>query len=206
MPKPIIPLRPDNLKTQLSQSEQTCLTFYVLFGCTREEAFFKFARPDMAESQAKAVVKETIKQFYSRADVKDYITAYQETLKELFNPKRNDDSPKKTISLEERKTIAKTKAMEFAMDLANHIEDAEDPEVVLKLMDKVGLLDGDEQVEEQPRRYIPQSCLDGCRYRIFVEENCEDECQFCRYKKYGEENGVHFKNEEMLDIPQKVAE
>lgn len=169
----IIPLRPEGLKTQLSQSEQTCLTFYVLFGCSREEAFFKFARPDMESSQAKAVVKETIKQFYSRVDVKDYITAYQDTLKDLLNPKKKDPTPKESVSLEERKAIAKTKAMEFAMDLANHIEDAEDPEVVLKLMDKVGLLDGDEEVEELPRRYLPVTCGE-CAYRKFVEENCEE--------------------------------
>jgi hypothetical protein len=160
----------------------------------------------MAESRARAVVKETIKQFYARAEVKEYLTAYRTTLEDLVNQKRKEKEPVCTGTLEERKARAKTRATEFAMSLAENIDQADDPEYVLKLMDKVGLLDAEEQVEEQPRRYIPQSCLDGCRYRMFVEENCEDECQFCRYKKYGEENGVHFKNEEMLDIPQKVVE
>ena len=63
--------------------------------------------------------------------------------------------------------------MEFAMSLADNIEQAEDPETVLKLMDKVGLLDGDEEAEELPRRYLPVTCSE-CAYRKFVEENCEE--------------------------------
>lgn len=204
MTKSIIPIRPDNFRSPLSQDEQNALSWYILSGCSRKDALLIFSRPDMMASKAKAAVEDYVKQFYARKEVKEYIEAYQATLDAVLHPVAKKTEP--VGSLEERKAKARTKAMEFAMSLADHIEDAEDPETVLKLMDKVGLLDGEEEVEEQPRRYIPQSCLDGCRYRMFVEENCEDECQFCRYKKYGEENGVHFKNEEMLDIPQKIAE
>lgn len=145
-----------------------------------------------------------MKEFFASKDVKAYIEAYNKTLDAFLHPVQVKSEPKG--SLEERKAKAKTKLVEFAMSLADNIDQASDPEFVLKVADKAGLLEGDEEVEEQPRRYIPQSCLAGCRYRLFVEENCEDECQFCRYKKYGEENGIHFKNEEMLDIPLKVAE
>lgn len=204
MPKSLIPIRPEDFRSPLSQDEQNALSWYILSGCSRKDALLIFSRPDMMASKAKAAVEDYVKQFYARKEVKEYIEAYQATLDAVLHPVAKKTEP--VGSLEERKAKARTKAMEFAMSLADHIEDAEDPETVLKLMDKVGLLDGEEEVEEQPRRYIPQSCLDGCRYRMFVEENCEDECQFCRYKKYGEENGVHFKNEEMLDIPQKIAE
>ena len=150
MPKTIIPMRPENLRSQLNQSEQTALTWFVLSGCTRDEAFLTFARPDMAGSAAKSVVKETIKQFFARAEVKEYISAYTETLNNLVNPKKPKKSDQEAVSLEERKAIARTKAMEFAMDLANHIK-----------------------VEEQPRRYLPVTCSE-CAYRKFVEENCEE--------------------------------
>jgi len=203
MPKALIPIRPDNFRSPLSQDEQSALSWYILSGCPRKDALLIFSRPDMMASKAKAAVEDYVKQFYARKEVKEYIEAYQATLDAFLHPVAKKETP--VGSLEERKAKAKSKALEFAMSLVDNIEQAEDPEFVLKMADKVGILDGDEQVEEQPRRYIPQSCLDGCRYRMFVEENCEDECQFCRYKKYGEENGVHFKNEEMLDIPQKVA-
>jgi len=175
MPKnTIIPMRPDNFKAQLNQSEQTALTWFVLSGCTRDEAFLTFARPDMAGSAARSVVKETIKQFFARAEVKDYIAAYTATLDAVVNPeKKKEASPSGAVSMEERKARAKTRATEFAMSLAENIDQADDPEYVLKLMDKVGLLDGDEQVEEQPRRYLPVTCSE-CAYRKFVEENCEE--------------------------------
>ena len=175
MPKDtIIPMRPENFKAQLNQSEQTALTWFVLSGCTRDEAFLTFARPDMAGSAARAVVKETIKQFYARAEVKEYIAAYTETLNAVVNPeKKKEASLSGSVSLEERKARAKTKLVEFAMSLADNIEQADDPEFVLKMADKCNLLDGDEQVEEQPRRYLPVTCSE-CAYRKFVEENCEE--------------------------------
>jgi len=169
----IVPMRPEGFNSSLNQGEQTCLTWLVLSGCSREDAFILFARPDMAESRARAVVKETIKQFYARAEVKEYLMAYRTTLEELINPKQKGKEPVSAGTLEERKARAKTRATEFAMSLAENIDQADDPEYVLKLMDKVGLLDADEQVEEQPRRYLPLACNE-CAYRKFVEENCEE--------------------------------
>lgn len=204
MPKnTIIPMRPEGFNSSLTQGEQTCLTWLVLSGCSKEDAFILFARPDMAESRARAVVKETIKQFYARAEVKEYLMAYRTTLEDLVNPKRKEKEPVSTGTLEERKARAKTRATEFAMSLAENIEQADDPEYVLKLMDKVGLLDADEQVEEQPRRYLPQSCGDHCAYRMFCEENTEDMCQYCRYHKFGEDNGIHYEKNNILDVPRR---
>lgn len=206
MPKDtIIPMRPENFKAQLNQSEQTALTWFVLSGCTRDEAFLTFARPDMAGSAARSVVKETIKQFYARAEVKEYIAAYTETLNAVVNPeKKKETSPSGSASMEERKARAKTRATEFAMSLAENIDQADDPEYVLKLMDKVGLLDGDEQVEVAPQRFLAERCSD-CRYRVFCEQECEDLCQYCRYRAFGEESGIHYENRDMLDMPNKIG-
>lgn len=171
MAKSLIPLRPEGFLSSLSQPEQAALTWYVLSGCTKRDAFFTFARPDMRASSSKAAVEDAIKQFYARKEVKEYIDAYTATIDKVLHPE--PVKPVQSGSLEERKAKARTKAMEFAMSLADNIEQAEDPETVLKLMDKVGLLDGDEQVEEQPRRYLPVTCNE-CVYRKFVEENCEE--------------------------------
>lgn len=166
----VIPLRPANYVSSLLQDEQTALTWYVVSGCTKKDAFFAFVRPDMRGSSAKAAIEDYIKQFYARKEVKEYIDEYQKTLDEFLHPAPVQSKP--TASLEERKAKAKTKLVEFAMTLADNIEQAEDPEFVLKMADKAGLLDGDDEVEEQPRRYLPVTCS-GCEYRKFVEENCE---------------------------------
>lgn len=171
MAKSLIPLRPEGFLSSLSQPEQAALTWYVLSGCTKRDAFFTFARPDMRASSSKAAVEDAIKQFYARKEVKEYIDAYTATIDKVLHPQ--PVKPVQSGSLEERKAKAKTKLVEFAMSLADNIEQAEDPEFVLKMADKAGLLDGDEQVEEQPRRYLPVTCNE-CAYRKFVEENCEE--------------------------------
>ena len=169
--KSLIPIRPDNFRSPLSQDEQNALSWYVLSGCARKDALLIFSRPDMMASKAKAAVEDYVKQFYARKEVKDYIEAYQATLDAFLHPVAKKEKP--VGSLEERKAKAKSKALEFAMSLVDNIEQAEDPEFVLKMADKVGILDGDEEVEEQPRRYLPVTCNE-CAYRKFVEENCEE--------------------------------
>lgn len=205
MATPLIPLRPQGYVSDLKPEQQLALSWFVLSKCTRKEAFVRFARPDLALSSSAPALDNHVKEFFASKSAKEYIEAYTKTIENFLHPAPVAESKAKG-SMEERKARAKTKLVEFALSLADNIENGGDPEFVLKIADKAGLLDMEDKVEEQPRRYIPQSCLDGCRYRMFVEENCEDECQFCRYKKYSEENGVHFENEEMLDIPQKVAE
>lgn len=166
----LIPMRPKR-SFNLLPEEMDGLSYYVLSGCQREVAFLKFIRPDFIGSKATAAVKAAVTQFFANKEVKDYLEAYKKTIEDLLAEK-DKPKPTNTGTLEERKAKAKTKAMEFAMSLADNIEQAEDPETVLKLMDKVGLLGGEEEVEEQPRRYLPVTCS-GCEYRKFVEENCE---------------------------------
>lgn len=171
MAKPIVPTRPSNFITKLNQGEQNALSYYVLFGASRIDAVVTFARPDLAGSRGKPVVDEYVKQFFARKEVKEYLDAYSTTLNEFLHPnKKEDEKPKGT--LEERKAATKAKLVEFAMQLADNIDNAEDKEAVLKIADKVGLLDGDEEVVELPRRYLPVSCSE-CEYRKFIEENCE---------------------------------
>lgn len=167
----LIPMRPKQAKFNLLPEEMEGLSYYVLSGCQREVAFLKFIRPDFVGSKATAAVKSAVSQFFANKEVKDYIEAYKKTIEELLNP-APVKAEKPAGNTEERKARAKTKLVEFAMSLADHIEDAEDPEAVLKIADKVGLLEQEEQVEELPRRYLPVTCS-SCEYRKFVEENCE---------------------------------
>lgn len=193
----LIPMRPKQGSFGLRPEEMDGLSYYVLSGCPRDIAFLKFIRPDFIGSKAAAAVKAAVTQFFAMKEVKDYIEAYKKTLNDVLNP--TPTGAEKAGTLEERKARAKTKLVEFAMDLAEDIEQASDPEFVLKMADKAGLLDMDEQVEEQPRRYLPESCS-SCRYRAFCEENAEDMCQYCRYHQFGEENGIHYDSEHQLDM------
>jgi len=164
-------MRPKQGKFELKQEEMLGLNWYVLSGCTREDAFLKFVRPDFLGSKAQAAIKAAVQQFFATKEVQDYLDAYKKTINDLINPTQQKVD-KSTGTLEERMARSKEKLVEFAMQLADNIEQAEDPESVLKIADKIGLLDQEEQVEEQPRRYLPVSCGE-CAYRKFVEENCD---------------------------------
>ena len=118
-------------------------------------------------------MKDAVKQFFAMADVQKYADSYRSAIKKLLDKEeRNFEDIKKPQTLEERKARAKAKLVEFAMDLADNINQADDPEFVLKMADKAGILEQEDQAEELPRRYLPVTCNE-CEYRKFVEENCE---------------------------------
>lgn len=199
----MIPLRPENYAaTGLTQEEQNALTWHVISGCTRRDAFITFARPDMLNSRAQAAIDEYVRQFFARREVKEYLVAYETTLENFLNPAKGLKPFAPELSLEERKAKAKEKLTEFSMSLIQNIDQAKDPEMVMKLADKTGLLEIDEKAPEEPRRYLPVSC-GQCAYRQFCEENTEDMCIFCKYHHECEQHGIHFDKEEMLDIQMK---
>ena len=171
MAAPLIPLRPQGYVSDLKPEQQLALTWFVLSKCTRKEAFLRFARPDLALSASAPALDNHVKEFFASKSAKEYIEAYTKTIEDFLHP-APVAAPKIEGNIEERKARAKTKLVEFAMSLADNIENAGDPEFVLKVADKAGLLDIEEKVEEQPRRYLPVTC-EGCEYRKFVEENCE---------------------------------
>lgn len=197
----MIPLRPPRANTyDLTPEEMDCLTWYCISGCQREDAFLKFARPDFNGSKPTGTIKSVVAQFFAMKNVKEYIEAYKATLTETLAKSKQEPVVKPASNTEEKKAKAKAKLVEFAVSLADHIEDAEDPEAVLKIADKVGLLDQEEQVEEQPRRYLPE-CCQQCAYRLFCEQNTVDMCQFCRAWKFAVENGFKCDKTQLLDIP-----
>lgn len=167
-----IPLRPKDFSTSLSQMEQSAITWYVLSGCSKKEAFITFARPDMLGSRAKAAIDDYVNQFFAQKEVKDYIAAYDETISEFLNPKKETVVDSATV--EEKKSKALTKLVEYVLSEANHIDESDDPKAILDYANKIGIFDVGEKVEELPRRYLPVSCS-GCEYRKFVEENCDRE-------------------------------
>ena len=172
MAKPLIQIRPSG-QFDLRPEEMDCITWVILSGCPKEDAFLKFVRPDYIGSKATAAMKDAVKQFFAMADVQKYADSYRSAIKKLLDKEeRNFDDIKKPQTLEERKARAKAKLVEFAMDLADNINQADDPEFVLKMADKAGILEQEDQADELPRRYLPVTCNE-CEYRKFVEENCE---------------------------------
>lgn len=210
MPYNNIPLRPRNRKFRMEAKEMDCLTWYVLSGCKKEEAYGIFCLPelkalaDKGSRQAAVQIREQAAQTFASKDFRDYISAYRATLegRDVEQAELSDDDKEK------RKVKAVQNFTDKVVDKMNgDLETVEEMDAVAKLADRVGVLGDGEEVQEAPRRYLPQSCNQGCRYRLFVEENISngniiDECQYCKYKAYANENGVVYDNMNMLNIPQ----
>lgn len=196
----LVPMRPANFASTLSAAEQNALTWHVLSGCPRREAFLTFVRPDMIGSKSKAAVEDFIKQFFARKEVKEYLDAYNETLELTLHSKKVEKKPDGGMTIEQKRERALNKLVEYVLGQAESIDTADDPKAILDYANKIGVFDTEETVDEEPRRYIPESC-DGCRYRQFCEDNTVDMCQYCKYRHFSEENGKHFSATEQLDIP-----
>jgi hypothetical protein len=156
------------------------------------------AHPEI--SGTKNVLKNQSEQFFASSDAKNFIREYNE----LLDKEDKVEKPKKEES-EEEWELKKQKALrnlaQKGYRLAEELDNENaDIEMVVKVFDKLGWLDSEEEVAEQPRRYLPESCS-GCRYKAFCEEHCDDLCQYCKYKKYSEDNGVHYENEKQLEMP-----
>ena len=194
-----IPIRPSGT-FKLSQQEQEALSWHIISGMARTEVYRRFIRPDLETS--KAALDKLTKMFFEDKEVKRYMEEYQSTLDNFLNPK---EKPKKELTEEEMKARINKgieKLKEFAFNQADKISTLEEPGEVVKLWRSLGLFGDEEEVMEAPRRYLPTMCSE-CRYKAFCEQECEDLCELCKYKKYAKENGVHYETKEQLINPNK---
>ena len=189
----------------LDDNERYALCCYCVFECTKMDAF-KLAHPELVGTRN--VLKARCDEFFASSDVINFMREYKDYLDSVGN--EGVEKPK--VSQEDREK-RKREALEIlADDLLSQIFALRagasdlDRETIIKMVDKIGWLGDDEIKQEQPRRYLPETCRSSCRYRAFVEQECEDLCEYCKYKKYGEENGVHYESEKQLEMPQSSGE
>lgn len=190
-----LPLRPKNQKKyNLSDNEMNSLVWYTLSGCKREEAFMLFVRPDLSISRQN-LVKAT-NQFFAMFDVRDFLNEYNKTLLDFYSNKENPRESKQSREDRVGNAVKKfTDKVMDAMDDADSIEISE-MDTLAKLADRVGILGKNEEVEEKPRRYLPETCS-WCSYRKFVEDemsqgNLDDECSHCKTRRFAESKGWVF--------------
>lgn len=201
MSKSKIPIRPPGT-FKLSQQEQEAITWHIISGMARTEVYRRFVRPDLETS--KTALDKLTKMFFEDKEVKRYMEEYQKTLDDFLNPKEKPKQAKVLTEDEMKDRILKgiDKLKEFAFNQAEIIDTLEEPGEVIKLWKSLGLFGDEEEVIEAPRRYLPTMCSE-CRYKAFCEQECEDLCELCKYKKYAKENGVHYETKEQLINPNK---
>lgn len=196
----------------LKEEQMEAMSYYVISGCTREYAYGHFINTDY--KMTKTAISTLSGQLFGSKEGRAYMAAYRKTLDGVISTAKEKSGKQHTEIqddgnpeiMKKRKMTAVQKIVGYILDEAVHIKDSDDPETLVKIADKVGLFDEFEKDVETPRRYLPQTCMTGCRYRLFCEDNIAngnivDECGYCRYKAYANENGVFYDNTRQLDIP-----
>lgn len=197
-----LPTRPSTTtRYNLSDAERYALCVFCVFETTKLDAF-KLAHPEVVGT--KNVLKSRCDEFFASSDVVNFMREYRAMLEEADKAQAKSSEPRPQESDEEwenKKQRALRNLAQKGYRLAEDLdsEDA-DVEMVVKVFDKLGWLDNEEVQQEQPRRYLPETCSQ-CRYKVHCEQECEDLCEYCKYKKYGEENGVHYESEKQLEMP-----
>lgn len=166
-----LPTRPDtSTRYALSEAERYALCVFCVFETTKLDAF-KLAHPEVVGT--KNVLKSRCDEFFASSDVVNFMREYRAILDEAdkggqVETKEND------ADLSARMQHTKRQIFLRGEELANSIgATKEELELAIKLLEKSGVFNTDEEVMEQPRRYLPETCSQ-CRYKKWIEENCEE--------------------------------
>lgn len=195
---------PNNDEFKQSKKEKDMMAYTVLFQCPNSTAYALF-NPEVCDKNGKLnkAGQSLCRQFFSHPNN----IAYMDALKAHLSAVTKGGKVVKNDNIDDtRKDNALKSLLNQAMSLVEKGEDldAESLKTISEIFKKVGLLKDDVEVQEAPRRYLPERCS-ACLYRSFVESHVEsgeiiNDCDFCRTRKFAEENGWQFDPTKNLDL------
>lgn len=194
-----------------TKAEKDMMSYVVLYGCSNSTAYALFNRHLLDKNgKLNKAGQSECRMFFSHPNNIAYMDAMRAHLEALTK------GTVKTLSADaindSRKDNALKNLLNQAMSLVEKGEDldADSLKTISEIFKKVGLLKDEVEVQEQPRRYIPCRCRTECQYRLFVESHIEggeiaNECDYCRTRKFAEENGWHYDATKNLDLPDELT-
>ena len=201
----------NNDEFKQTKAEKDMMSYVVLYGCSNVTAYGLFNRHLLDNSgKLNKAGQSECRMFFSHPNNIAYMEAMRAHLEALTKGAvkvvSND-----TIN-DSRKDNALKHLLNQAMSLVEKGEDldADSLKTISEIFKKVGLLKDEVEVQESPRRYLPCRCLTECAYRLFVESHVENgeiinECDFCRTRRFAEENGWHYDPTKNLDLPEELT-
>lgn len=207
----IIPRRPAGIEIKIPGKDKDILEYSAAFNVPNNEAFLLFNPQFLtADGKLNNEGKRRCRDFFSYSKNREYKEAYTELLKGIVGGQRQEARRQSNEIDDSRKDNALKSLLNQAMSLVERGEnlDPDTLKVIAEIYKKIGILKEEVEVQEAPRRYLPERCS-ACAYRSFVESNVEEgkiinECDFCRTRKFAEENGWHFDPTKNLDLPKET--
>lgn len=194
-----------------SKLEKDILSVTILMGYSNATAYALF-HPELCDRNGKLnkAGQRECRMFFSHPNNTAYMDAMRAHLEALT--KGTVKVASSDAINDSRKDNALKVLVNRALSLMEKGEDL-DPETIKLIADiavKLKLIKEEQEEQEKPRRYIPVRCRTECAYRLFVESHIEvgeiiNECDFCRTRRFAEENGWHYDATKNLDLPKELT-
>lgn len=193
-----------------TKAEKDMMSYAVLYGCSNSAAYALFNRHLLDKNgKLNKAGQSECRMFFSHPNNIAYMDAMRAHLEALTKGTvkvTSDD-----VLTDSRKDNALKTLVNRALSLMEKGEDL-DPETIKLIADiavKLKLVKEEQEEQERPRRYLPCRCGE-CVYRSFVESNIEggkiiNECDFCRTRRFAEENGWNYDATKNLDLPEELT-
>lgn len=210
----IIPRRPAGIEIKIPGKDKDILEYSAAFNVPNNEAFLLF-NPQFitADGKLNNEGKRRCRDFFSYSKNREYKEAYVQLLKGIVGGQRQEARGQSNEIDDSRKDNALKSLLNQAMSLVERGEDL-DPDtlkVVTEIYRKIGILKEEVEVQEAPRRYLPQRCS-SCDYRSFVESyvetgQIENSCLRCKALDVAKEHGFRYDPKDLLrEADEKTAE
>jgi len=181
-----------NKPWSLTEREKDALDYSIVSMKPRDEIYNIFCAPQLTKAQCRSRASA----LWSSMDAKEYLEIRMTQFEDLLAPKKSDKKQTEEAFSEEFSATLKKLIADKALD-----PNSSDQWDAIKIAAAQVFKDTTMSFEA-PRRYIPESCRTGpCRYLAYCELALQDECKYCKHKKYAEEHGVRYTHVDMLDIP-----
>ena len=200
---------PNNDDFKQTKAEKDMMSYIVLYGCSNSAAYALFNRHLLDKNgKLNKAGQSECRMFFSHPNNIAYMDAMRAHLEALT--KGTVKVATSDVINDSRKDNALKVLVNRALSLMEKGEDL-DPETIKLIADiavKLKLVKEEQEEQEKPRRYIPVRCRTECAYRLFVESHIESgeiisECDFCRTRRFAEENGWHYDPTKNLDLPKE---
>lgn len=187
------------MKSGMTTREMDFCDMHILLNKTPDEIFV--ATHGSAYSKSECMRKS--RDLMAEPRIKRYIEERQIQLNKWYfsgngNIEGSDSTPSKPKTIDE---VINSNSQRVLEEVDMILQNRNDPNFsdVLKLYLQKQLKDIEmDRTAEPPRRYLPERC-DSCNYKNWIETNCEPLCSKCKYKKFGEENGLHLTYQNQIE-------
>lgn len=209
----LIPNRPVPDDSRIPSSDKDLLSYAIAFSIPNQKAFALW-HPEFLDSSGKLnkTGRAACTQFFNYSKNREYADNYAAYLKEFLSKKESSVKSETSAIIDDaRKDNARIALYNKVIRLIEG-DDELDPDtlkIAVDMAKKLSIVADDIVEQEAPRRYLPERCS-ACSYRSFVESNVEggkiiNECDFCRTRRFAEDNGWHYNPTKNLDLPEELT-